>query len=174
MPRLLLVAACAACGAGQPHSPPAQLVPESELDPKPATPADAATAPPTPGVDHNCIEAGLYNVDVDLGSATITQGDTGMSDTSWCASMLQAVASQQMATMSIRYEGDALVIEWPEGHGAMFDVSGPCDIAITSRPMPAKLHFDAGKASGTTSFTVGTQHVGDTCTAMNAKLTIQK
>ncbi|HEY1815393.1 MAG TPA: hypothetical protein VGG74_23755 [Kofleriaceae bacterium] len=170
----LALLACAACGAGQPHSPPAQLVPESELDPKAPEPIDAAVAPAKPTADHDCIATGLYNVDVDLGSATITQGDTGMADTTWCASMLQAVASQQMATMSIRYDGDTLAIEWPEGHAAIFDVTGPCDVSITSPPMPARLHFDGSKGVGTTSFSVATQHVGDTCTAMHAKLTIQK
>src|SRR6185312_17053598 len=155
--RLAVVAACMACGAGQPHSPPAQLVPEAELDPKApsasASPDDAAVAPPAPAANHDCIAAGLYNVDVDLGSATITQGDTGMADTTWCASMLQAVASQQMSTMAIRYDGDALAIEWPEGRGATLEVTGPCDVTITSRPMPARLHFAQGKATGSTSFT---------------------
>lgn len=162
-------ALAAACGGSQgPVTPP---VPENVLDP---SAAGSATAGSAIAVDHTCIVAGGYAVAVDLKSATLTQGDTGMSDTQWCASMLAGVATQQMSSMMIRYDGDALAIEWPAGHLATFDVLGPCEIAITSQPMLSHLEFAAGSASGTTTFTVGTQHQGDTCTATNAALTVTR
>src|SRR5580704_7067490 len=117
-----LVLACAACGASPPPSPSAQNIPESDLDPKPAgDPSAGSAASTTTGVraDHSCVSAGSYNVALDLSSAKITQGDTGMgSDTTWCTSMLLGVAQQAMSSMAIRYDGDAVVIEWPAGHPA--------------------------------------------------------
>jgi hypothetical protein len=162
-----LAIALAACGGSQaPITPP---VPEAVLDPTAATSAGSASP-----VDQTCILAGGYAVAVDLKPATLSQGDTGMSDTTWCASMLAGVASQQMSAMAIRYDGNALMIEWPPGHPASFDVLGPCEIAITSQPMLSHLQFAAGSASGTTTFTVGTQHQGDTCTATNAVLSVTR
>ena len=125
--------------------------------------------------DRSCVVDGTYSVAVDLSTAKITQGDTGMgSDSTWCASMLQGVAQQAMSSMTIRYDNDVVVVEWPTGHMATIDVTGPCDLVVTSRPMPARLHFANGKATGTTTYTVGTQHADDTCTASDAKLTIDK
>lgn len=161
---LLLVLGCG--GSPAPVTPP---VPETVLDPS-ATGSSTGSAT---SVDQTCIVAGGYAVAVDLKPATLSQGDTGMSDTQWCASMLAGVASQQMSSMAIRYDGGGtLMIEWPPGHPASFDVIGPCEIAITSQPMLSRLQFIAGSASGTTTFTVGTQHQGDTCTATNAALSL--
>ena len=162
---LLLVLVLGCGGAPAPVTPP---VPENVLDP-----SSSAAGSATP-VDHTCIIAGGYAVAVDLKSATITQGDTGMSDTDWCASMLAGVASQSMSSLAIHYDGGALAIEWPAGHPATFDVLAPCEIAITSQPMQSHLQFAAGSATGTTTFSVGTQHQGDTCTATNAALTVTR
>jgi|HubBroStandDraft_6_1064221.scaffolds.fasta_scaffold86957_2 hypothetical protein len=173
--KLAVVLACAACGASPAPAASPQNIPEADLDPKPAGSDTAAATTTGMHADHSCVSAGSYSVALDLSSAKITQGDTGMgSDSTWCTSMLQGVAQQAMSSMTIRYDGDAAVIEWPPGHPATIDVTGPCDVIVTSRPMPAELHFGNGKATGTTTFTVGTQHTDDTCTATNAKLTIEK
>jgi hypothetical protein len=168
--RTALVLALVVGGCGGPQAPAPQNVPENMLDPS-AAGSGSATGPV---VDHACIVAGTYNVALDLKPSTITQGDTGQGDTQWCASMLAGVASQSMSAMAIRFNGDALAIEWPPGHPATFDVLGPCEVAITSQPMLSRLSFDAGSAAGTTTFTVGTQHQGDTCTATNAALSITR
>lgn len=160
-------------GCGGSQAPAAQNVPEAMLDPSSSTTAGSGSAT-GPAVDHACIVAGSYTVAIDLKPATLTQGDTGQADTQWCASMLAGVASQSMSTMAIRFDGDALMIDWPSGHPATFDVLGPCEIAITSQPMLSHLAFEAGSATGTTTFTVGTQHQGDTCTATNAVLSITR
>jgi hypothetical protein len=158
-------------GCGGPQAPAAQNVPENMLDPSSSAGSGSATGPV---VDHACIVAGSYTVALDLKPATITQGDTGQVDTQWCVSMLAGVASQNMSAMAIRFDGDALAIEWPPGHPATFDVLGPCEVAITSQPMLSRLAFDAGSAAGTTTFTVGSQHQGDTCTATNAELSVTR
>jgi hypothetical protein len=166
----LALALVLGCGGSQaPITPP---VPENVLDPSSA-PEPAGSGSAT-AVDHACIVAGNYNVAVDLKSATITQGDTGQADTEWCASMLAGVASQAMSAMAIRFDAGSLAIDWPPGHPATFDVRGPCELTITSQPMPSHVTFAAGSAAGTTTFTVGTQHQGDTCTATNAALSITR
>jgi hypothetical protein len=170
-----LALALVVLGCGGPPAPITPPVPESVLDPSsssapsPATGSASATA-----VDHTCIAAGNYTVAVDLKSSTITQGDTGQGDTEWCESMLAGVASQAMSAMTIRYDGATLVIEWPPSHPSIVDVLGPCEISIRSQPMPSHLTFAAGSATGTTTFTVGTQHQGDTCTATNAALSVTR
>jgi hypothetical protein len=159
-------------GCGGPQAPPTQNVPENMLDPSSSTGSGSATGPV---VDHTCIVAGNYSVAVDLKPSTITQGDTGQGDSQWCASMLAGVAAQSMSAMAIHFDNNAqLAIEWPPGHPATFDVLGPCEIAITSQPMLSRLSFDAGSAAGTTTFTVGSQHQGDTCTATNAALSVTR
>jgi hypothetical protein len=160
------------CGSATPV-PSVPSVPENVLDPSSAPPAGSGSAT-GPTVDHTCIVAGNYNVAVDLKSATITQGDTGQGDTEWCSSMLAGVVSQAMNAMAIRFDDARLAIDWPPGHPATFDVLGPCEVAITSQPMRSHLTFAAGSASGTTTYTVGSQHQGDTCTATNAALSVTR
>jgi hypothetical protein len=172
--KIALALALVIGGCGGPPAPITPPVPENVLDPSSAPAPIGSSSASAPAVDRACIVAGNYSVAVDLKSSTITQGDTGQGDTEWCTSMLAGVASQAMSAMAIRFDGGALAIEWPPGHPATFDVLGPCEIAITSQPMRSHLTFAAGSASGTTTYTVGTQHQGDTCTATNAALSVTR
>ena len=140
---------------------------QRDLLPLPGDPPRAMAAA-TPG----CIPSGAYRVTVDLTDAKITQGNTGMADTAWCKSMLAAVPAQMMGTMRIAVDDGAIGLEWPIGHAATATLTG-CNVEITSPPMVAKLTFADGKGTGTTTYTTGTQHQGDTCTATDAKLTVE-
>ena len=144
--------------------------PKPALNDLPPLPGDPPRVEPQ--ATTGCIPSGSYRVTVDLADAKITQGNTGMADTAWCKSMLVAVPAQMMATMRIAVDDGAIGLEWPVGHAATATLTG-CDVEITSPPIAAKLTFADGKGTGMTTYTTGTQHEGDTCTATNAKLTVE-
>ena len=155
MNRVALVLACAACGATSPTPTPAPAI------------ANAASVP-------SCLVAGTYVVTIDLHAGTIAPSDSRITDTSWCEDTLVRFVAQSMRELVVGYDGSALQIEWPPGHPATFAVVAPCQLAITSQPMPAHLTFDADGATGTTTFSVATAHAPDTCTATGAKLALMR
>jgi hypothetical protein len=153
-----------------------------------STPKPAATdLPPLPGdpprvepevaagSTSGCIPSGLYNVTVDLADAKITQGNTGMAegDTVWCRSVLAQVPAHMMSTMRLVVDNGAVGLEWPIGRAGSGNITGDCELEITSQPMAAKVKFANGVGIGATTYAVGTQHAGDTCTATDAKLTLE-
>src|SRR5580704_7441492 len=104
--KLAVVLACAACGASPAPAASPQNIPEADLDPKPAGSDTAAATTTGMHADHSCVSAGSYSVALDLSSAKITQGDTGMgSDSTWCTSMLQGVAQQATPPSSSGHPG---------------------------------------------------------------------
>ncbi|HTE53898.1 MAG TPA: hypothetical protein VK698_23745 [Kofleriaceae bacterium] len=164
--RLIAVAAAAALGCSSPNQadrqprPPAAHAPLIEHD-------AASTAPAS-----RCIPAGTYAVHVDLSSATITQQNTGMGDTVWCKSILEAVPAQMMASMTIRYTDGRPEVDWSGSKS--LTMTGDCQLEITAPPMPTRITFVAGKGTGTTTYSTGTpNHPDESCTATNAVLTVE-
>jgi hypothetical protein len=118
-----------------------------------------------------CIPAGHYKVKVDLEGAKLSQANTGMDDLRWCKSMLEGVPATTMAILKIAVDAGQMTVEWPPGKASTIVSLGPCSFGITSPPMIAQLTFKNGKASGATSFAVGTQnHPDESCSAVGAKL----
>lgn len=197
--KLVAVVALAACGgaAKKPTQdprdfpieppPPADAPAEEEL---PFVPLETSSIDPAPRVEplkitgspggsiatSDCIPAGVYRVTVDLGSAKLSQVNTGMDDLTWCKSLLEAVPKTQMATLEVKVEGNQLRVEWPPGKPQTIVSIGACSIGITSPPMIAQLTFSkAGKASGAASYAIGTQnHPDERCEAVGAKLALVK
>lgn len=164
--------ALAACGTGSTPAP--------EYAPLPDDPRLPPTGRPAPGAggaagapDAACIPAGTYDVAVDLSAAVISQANTGMDDTVWCQSMLEAVPAQMMASMTIAHDGGALTVAWPPGHPVAVTPRGPCSFSVTTPPMPATFVFDGGVGRGTSTYTIGTQnHPDESCTATGATIAV--
>ncbi len=197
--RIFVVLSLAACGGAA--KPPAQDPRDFPLEPPPGDAAveqteelpfvplasNGSDAPPpdpikitgSPGSSiaaTDCIPAGTYSVKVDLSTAKLSQINTGMDDMTWCKSLLELIPAKTMATLEVKVEGDKLTVEWPPGKPQTIVSIGACSIGITSPPMVAQLTFaSTGKATGATSYSVGTQnHPDESCNAVGARLALQK
>jgi hypothetical protein len=138
--------------------------------PAPATAPASALGSSAPA--GRCVPPGDYAVKVDLSSAQITQRNTGMEDTEWCRSILEAVPAQSMGAMRISYTGDKLAVTWP--NPASLVVRSECAFEITSPPMPTRISFSGGEGTGTTTYSIGTpNHPDESCTATGARLSIE-
>ncbi len=191
-----LVLALAACGGAAKPAPnprdfpieaPADAAIEEELPfvpiggagEEPVARPDPVKITGTPGsaiAASSCIPAGVYQVTVDLSSAKLSQVNTGMDDITWCKSMLEGIPKSMMATLEIKVEGNQMRLEWPPGKPQTIVSLGACSVGVTSPPMIAQMTFgNTGKASGSTSYAIGTQnHPDERCEAVGAKLSLVK
>jgi len=146
---------------------------ESSDQPPIASPRPAPTGSPSiPAAA--CIPAGRYAVEVDLSSAKVAQANTGMSDLTWCKSILEGVPKTAMATLEIKVAGGQLSLEWPPGQPARLAVRDTCSFDVTSPPMVSTITFANRKATGTTSYAVGSpNHPDESCSAVNATLALE-
>lgn len=146
-----------------------------DLPPRP-DPLEISGTPGSSIAASDCIPAGVYAVTVDLAGAKLSQVNTGMDDIAWCKSMLEGIPKSMMATLEVKVAGDQLQVEWPPGKPQTIVSIGACSIGVTSPPMIAQITFGKnGKASGSTSYAIGTQnHPDERCEAVGAKLTLVK
>jgi hypothetical protein len=120
-----------------------------------------------------CIPAGTYSVDVDLSTAKLSQVNTGMADLTWCKSILEGVPRMSMTRMKIAIDDGRMTVEWPPGQQLRIAARGDCTFEVTSPPIPSTITFANGRATGTASYSVGTQnHPDESCTAHHAKLAL--
>lgn len=160
-----LAALLAACSSGA-KAPP-------DYPPLPGDPPRAGAAASPSEVDPGCVPAGAYDVAVDLSAAAITQQHTGMADTEWCEGMLAAVPAHMMASLTIGYEDGRLAVEWPTGTPIHVWPRGACGFEVTTPPMPVRFTFAGGRATGTSTYSIGTQnHPDESCTATDAQVSL--